>query len=103
MSAELDRRRRILRIPGLMIVLSALIWIGGFTLQINSPTVQDSQHTIPFINHGTIHYLSSPVYCLPWIGCGIGVVGVLTYWILSRRIARQLGISVDTVMGIPRK
>ena len=102
MSAELNKHRRILRIPVSMIVLSVLIWIGGLTLQISSPTAPDSRHTIPIINRGTTHYLSPPVYYFPWIGLGIGVVGILTYWILCRRIARQLGISVDTVMGISR-
>jgi len=71
-------------------------------VQISSPTAQDSRHKIPFNNHGTIHYLSRPAYYVPWIGYGIGVVGVLTYWILCRRIARQLGVSADTVMGISR-
>jgi hypothetical protein len=85
-----------------MILLSVLLWIGGAMVQISSPTAEDSQHKIPFNNHGTIHYLSRSAYYVPWIGYGIGVVGVLTYWILCRRIARKLGVSVDIVMGISR-
>ena len=71
-------------------------------MQITSTTSKDSWHTIPFNNHGTTHYLSWPVYYLPRVGFGIGVVGVLRYWILCRRIAARLGISVDVVMGVSR-
>jgi hypothetical protein len=85
-----------------MIVLGSLLWIGGFTMQISSPTSKDSWHAIPFVNHGTTHYLSWPVACLPWIGLVIAVVGILTYLILCRRIAARLGVSVDAVMGISK-
>jgi hypothetical protein len=102
MNAELSRSRRILRIPGAMILMSAILWIGGAVLQITSPTSMDSWHTIRFNNHGTIHYLSWPVYYLPWLGFGLGLVGVVAFWILCRRIAARLGVSVDTVMGFRR-
>jgi hypothetical protein len=100
MSAELKRCRRVLWIPGAMILLSSLLWIGGALMQITSTTSKDTWHTIPFNNHGTTHYLSWPVYYLPWVGLAIGVVGVLTYWILCRRIAARFRVSVDVVMGI---
>jgi len=85
-----------------MLLLGALLWIGGVILQVTSPTLQDSWHTIPFNNHGTIHYLSWPVRYLPWTGFGLGIVGVIAYWILCRRIAARFGIPVDQVMGVHR-
>jgi hypothetical protein len=100
MKLELNQNRRVLWVPGAMVLLSSLLWIGGTVLQITSPTSKDSGHTIPFNNHGATHYLSWPVYCLPWVGFGIGVVGALLHWILCRRIASRLGVSVDVVMGV---
>jgi len=85
-----------------MILLSSLLWIGGAVLQIASTNSEDSRRTTAFNNHGTTHYLSWPVYYVPRVGFGLGVVGILTYWILCRRIAARLGISVDVVMGVRR-
>jgi|SRR6266478_802461 len=102
MNPELSKSRRILRTPLAMIVLGVLLWIGGAVLQFTSPKSPDSSHTFRFNNHGTLHYLSWPVHYLPWAGFGLGVVGVLMYWMLCRRIASQLGIGVDEVMGVRR-
>jgi len=102
MNPELSKSRRILRMPFALILLGVLLWIGGSMLQSTSPTSPDSWHTFPFNNHGTLHYLSWLVHYLPWAGFGLGIVGVLLYWILCRRIASQLGIGVDEVMGVRR-
>ena len=91
-----------LRMPAAMLVLGVVFWIGGMVMQITSPTSPDPGHTFPLNNHGTLHYLTWQVHCLPWPGLALGVVGLLMYWIRCRRIARQLGISVDDVMGIRR-
>src|SRR5215204_2134502 len=102
MNPELSKSRRILRMPVAMIVLGVLLWIVGAVLQITSPTSPDSWHTFPLNNHGTLHYLSWPVHYLPSAGFGFGAVGVVMFWILCRRIASQLGIGVDEVMGVRR-
>ena len=102
LSTDLSQSRRILRLPIAIIVLGVLFWIGGAVMQITSPTTQDSWHSFPFNNHGTLHYLSWPVHYLPWAGFGLGFVGVLMYWILCRRIAKRLGVAVDIVMGVRR-
>ncbi len=80
-----------------------MIWIAGLALQLSSPTQRDVSHTIPMVSHGTTNYVSPPVYYLPWVGLAIGVIGVLSYWIMARRIAARLGVSVDSIIGVPRK
>jgi hypothetical protein len=95
--------RRVLWIPVTLIVLGVLLWIAGVALQLSSPTQRDVSHSIPVVSHGTTTYVSQPVYYFPWVGLGIGVIGILSYWILSRRIAARLGVSVDSIMGVPRK
>jgi hypothetical protein len=102
MRTEWQQSRRILWLPGVMILLSSSLWVVAVYLHITSPTSQDSWHTIPFNNHGVTHYLSWQVSCLPGFCLGLGVVGVLAYWILCRRIAARFGIAVDVVMGIKR-
>ena len=86
-----------------MIVLGVIIWIAGFAFQLSSSTQRDASHMIPVVHHGTTIYVSPAVYYLPWVGLGIGVLGVLSYWILCRRIAARLGVSVDSIMGVSRK
>jgi hypothetical protein len=95
--------RRILWFPATLIVLGVLIWIGGLAVQLSSSSQRDASHTIAVVSHGTTNYVSSLVYCIPWVGLGIGVIGVLSYWILSRRIAARLGVSVDSIMGASQK
>ena len=85
-----------------MLLPTALLWIAAIVMQLSSPTQKDLRHTIPFNNHGTTHYLSWPVYYLPWVTLSAGVISLLLYWILCRRIAQRSGESVDAVMGIAK-
>ena len=102
MSEELKRRRKILWIPGIIILIGFLMWVGGAYLQISSPTKRDAQHTIPFNNHGTTHYLTPVVYYFPWVGYGLAGFGVASFLVLAWRIAKVLGISVEEVLGLKR-
>ena len=76
MNSKLTQSRRVLRLPIAILVLGASLWIAGAVLQITSPTSSDPTHMVPFHNHGTVHYLSWPVRWLPWVGFGLGVVGI---------------------------
>ncbi len=103
LDSDMSNPRRILWFPATLIVLGVLIWIAGLAFQLSSPAQRDASHTISVVSHGTTNYVSLPVYYFPWVGLGIGVIGVVGYWILSRRIAARLGVSVDSVMGASRK
>jgi len=56
--SELNRRRRVLWIPGAMVLLSFVLWNGGAFLTEHEPNLPRSRHTLPFTITELFHYLS---------------------------------------------
>jgi len=66
---------------------------AGAYLQSFSPTVQDGSHTIPFNNHGVIHYRTPLVNILPWLGLLLILGSIVFSWLKWSSISSRIGIS----------